>query len=58
MKVLSLECLSLKKKAKSGDADSKELNPILHGVHELLKVGKPARLLKVSEVDKPKLKSL
>ena len=48
----------IEKKAKSGDADSKELIPILHGVHELLKVGKPARLLKVSDVDKPKLKSL
>ena len=48
----------IEKKARSGDTDSKELLPILHGVHELLIAGQPARLLKVSELEKPKFKSL
>ena len=49
---------SIEKKAKSGDSEAKELLPIVTGVHELLSTGKPARLLKISEPEKPKLKGL
>ncbi|MBC63429.1 MAG: redox-regulated ATPase YchF [Chloroflexi bacterium] len=49
---------SIEKKAKSGDTESKELLPIINSVHKLLTSGKPARLLEVSESDKPKLKNL
>ncbi|MFL2665017.1 MAG: redox-regulated ATPase YchF [Dehalococcoidia bacterium] len=49
---------SMEKKARSGDNESKEILLIMNGVHELLKKGKPARLLKVSEAEKPKLKNL
>lgn len=48
----------IEKKAKSGDNEAKELLPIITSVHELLSSGKPARLLKISELEKPKLKSL
>ena len=49
---------SIEKKARSGDAEAKELLPIIKSVHELLSSGKPARLLKVSESEKPILKNL
>ena len=49
---------SIEKKAKSGESEAKELLPIITSVHDLLSTGKPARLLKVSEADKPKFKNL
>ena len=49
---------SIEKKARSGDAEAKELLPIIKSVHELLSSGKPARLLRVSESEKPILKNL
>ena len=49
---------SIEKKARSGDSEARELLPIITSVHELLSTGKPARLLKLSEPEKPKLKNL
>ena len=48
----------MEKKAKSGDREANELLPIINGVHDLLSSGKPARLLKISESEKPKLRNL
>tara|TARA_B100000686_G_C16749916_1_gene951829 strand:- start:1453 stop:2109 length:657 start_codon:yes stop_codon:yes gene_type:complete len=48
----------MEKKAKSGDRDANELLSILNDVHDLLSVGKPARLLRISEGEKPLLKNL
>ena len=48
----------MEKKAKSGDREANELLPIINGVHDLLSNGKPARLLKISESEKPKLRNL
>ena len=48
----------MEKKAKSGDREANELLPIINGVHDLLSNGKPARLLKIPESEKPKLRNL
>ena len=48
----------MEKKAKSGDREANELLPIINGVHDLLSSGKPARLLKISDSEKPKLRNL
>ena len=48
----------IEKKARSGDSEARELLPIITSVHQLLSTGKPARLLKLTEPEKPKLKSL
>ena len=48
----------MEKKAKSGDREANELLPIINGVHDLLSNGKPARLLKIPDSEKPKLRNL
>ena len=48
----------MEKKAKSGDREANELLPIINVVHDLLSSGKPARLLKISDSEKPKLRNL
>ena len=48
----------MEKKAKSGDREENELLPIINGVHDLLSNGKPARLLKIPDSEKPKLRNL
>ena len=48
----------MEKKAKSGDREANELLPIINSVHDLLSNGKPARLLKISDSEKPKLRNL
>ena len=48
----------MEKKAKSGDREANELLPIINGVHDLLSNGKPARLLKIPDSEKPILRNL
>ena len=48
----------MEKKAKSGDREANELLPIINSVHDLLSNGKPARLLKIPDSEKPKLRNL